>query len=154
NDDMPFDQFTIKQVAGDLLPNATLADRVATGLHRNTMLNEEGGIDPQEFRYYSMVDRVGTTGAAWLGLTLQCAQCHTHKFDPIPHREFYQIMAFLNNADEPDLDLPEKSVEERYQNNLSEAAKLLAALPNKFPAATNVQPVLSSSEHLEKRHAE
>ncbi len=133
NADMPFDQFTIKQVAGDLLPNATLADRVATGLHRNTMLNEEGGIDPQEFRYYSMVDRVTTTGAAWLGLTMQCVQCHTHKFDPIPHREFYQMMAFLNNADEPDLDLPDKAVDERHQKNFAEAAKLLAGLEDKWP---------------------
>ena len=77
NDDMPFDQFTIKQVAGDMLPNATIDDIVATGFHRNTMINEEGGIDPQEFRFYANVDRVGTTGAVWLGLTLACANA-TH----------------------------------------------------------------------------
>ncbi|HMF27423.1 MAG TPA: DUF1549 domain-containing protein, partial [Candidatus Cybelea sp.] len=83
NDDMPFDRFTIEQIAGDLLPNATISQRVATGFHRNTMLNEEGGIDPLEFRYYAMTDRTAATGTVWLGLTVGCAQCHTHKFDPI-----------------------------------------------------------------------
>ena len=73
NDDMPFDQFTIDQLAGDMLPNATQSQRIATGFHRNTMVNEEGGIDPQEFRFNSIVDRVGTTGAVWLGLTIGCA---------------------------------------------------------------------------------
>ena len=106
NADMPFDQFTIEQLAGDMLPNATRDQRVATGFHRNTMLNEEGGIDPLEFRFHAMTDRVATTGTIWLGLTVGCAQCHTHKYDPITHREYYQLMAFLNNADEPDLDLP------------------------------------------------
>ena len=105
NADMPFDQFTIKQLAGDLLPGATLDDRVATGFHRNTMLNEEGGIDPLEYRYYAIVDRMGTTGATWLGLTIQCAQCHTHKYDPITHKEYYQLMAFLDNTEEPELDV-------------------------------------------------
>ena len=75
NAGMPFDQFSIEQIAGDLLPNATREQRVATGFHRNTMLNEEGGIDPLEFRFLAMTDRVGTTGATWLGLTVQCAQC-------------------------------------------------------------------------------
>ena len=87
NDGMPFDEFTIEQVAGDLLPNATREQRIATGFNRNTMLNEEGGIDPLEFRYLAMVDRVSTAGTTWLGLTVGCAQCHTHKYDPIPHRE-------------------------------------------------------------------
>src|SRR5207253_4723335 len=99
NDDMPFDRFTVEQLAGDLLPNATQDQKVATSFHRNTMLNEEGGIDPLEFRFYAMTDRVATTATVWLGLTLGCAQCHTHKFDPIPHRAYYQFMAFLNNAD-------------------------------------------------------
>ena len=105
NDNMPFDQFTIKQIAGDMLPQATEADRVATGFHRNTMLNEEGGIDPLEFRYHAMTDRVATTGTTWLGLTTGCAQCHDHKYDPISHREYYGLMAFLNNADEVELPL-------------------------------------------------
>ena len=106
NTDEPFDQFTIEQLAGDLLPNATRAQIIATGFHRNTMLNEEGGIDPLEFRFHAMTDRVATTGVTWMGLTVGCAQCHTHKFDPIQHREYYQMMAFLNNADEPEFDLP------------------------------------------------
>ena len=91
NADMPFDQFTIEQLAGDMLPDAGVSQKIATGFHRNTMLNEEGGIDPLEFRFYAMTDRVATTGTVWLGLTLGCAQCHTHKFDPIPHREYYQL---------------------------------------------------------------
>jgi len=102
NEDMPFDRFTIEQIAGDMIPNATQAQRVATGFHRNTMVNEEGGIDPLEFRFYAMVDRVNTTATTWLGLTLGCAQCHTHKFDPVPHRSYYEMMSFMNNAAEPE----------------------------------------------------
>jgi len=105
NDNMPFDEFTVKQIAGDMLPNATEGDRIATGFHRNTMLNEEGGIDPLEFRFYAMTDRVATTGTTWLGLTTGCAQCHDHKYDPISHREYFGMMAFLNNADEVELPL-------------------------------------------------
>ncbi len=133
NADMPFDQFTIEQIAGDMLANASRDQRIATGFHRNTMLNEEGGIDPLEFRFHAMTDRVGTTGATWLGLTVGCAQCHTHKYDPISHREYYQMMAFLNNVDEPDLDLPEVGFDKQRQANLEKAAKLLGDLPNKFP---------------------
>jgi hypothetical protein len=133
NRDLPFDQFTVEQLAGDLLPDATLAQRVATGFHRNSMLNEEGGIDPLEFRFYAMVDRVNTTGTAWLGLTVGCAQCHTHKYDPITQREFYQALAFLNNADEPDLDLPRPELDEQHRQDLRRAADLLADLPKQFP---------------------
>lgn len=103
NSDMPFDQFTIRQLAGDLIPAATDRDRVATGFHRNTQINQEGGIDPEQFRIDSVFDRVGTTGTVWLGLTVGCAQCHDHKFDPISQREFYQLFAFFNNQDEPTL---------------------------------------------------
>ena len=144
NDDLPFDQFTIHQLAGDLLPpdprRQTLDPVVATGFHRNTMLNEEGGIDPLEFRFYAMVDRVATTGTTWLGLTTGCAQCHTHKFDPIPHTEFYSLMAFLNNADEPDLDLPNPALAEQHRKNLERAAQLLADLPGKFPPSKPTAP--------------
>jgi hypothetical protein len=111
NDDMPFDQFSIKQLAGDMLPNATPDDLIATGFHRNTMLNEEGGIDPNEYRFYAMVDRVGVTGTAWMGLTLNCCQCHTHKYDPILHTEYYSVMALLNNADEPTYHIPTPDIE-------------------------------------------
>ena len=133
NADMPFDQFSIEQLAGDMLPGATLAQRIATGFHRNTMLNEEGGIDPLEFRFHAMTDRVATTGATWLGLTMQCTQCHTHKFDPITHTEYYGMMAFLNNADEPDLDLPNEALAAKHQANLQKAAALLKELPSKWP---------------------
>ena len=106
NRDMPFDRFTIEQIAGDLLPDATLDQRIATGFHRNTMINEEGGIDIEEFRFAAIIDRVNTTGTVWLGLTVGCAQCHTHKYDPISQREYYRLIAFLNNADEPEIEVP------------------------------------------------
>ena len=103
NKDMPYDQFTIEQLAGDMLPNATQDQKIATGFHRNTQLNEEGGIDPLEFRFYAAVDRVATTGTVWMGLTTGCAQCHTHKYDPITHDEYFGLMSLLDNVEEPDL---------------------------------------------------
>ena len=121
NAGMTFDQFTIEQIAGDMLPNATPAQRVATGFHRNTMLNEEGGIDPLEFRFYAMTDRVATTGTTWLGLTTGCAQCHTHKYDPITHRQYYELMAFMNNTNEPELDIPDAKLDKSYADNLARA---------------------------------
>ena len=133
NSGMPFDQFSIEQIAGDLLPNATLDQRVATGFHRNTMLNEEGGIDPLEFRFLAMVDRVMTTGTTWLGLTVQCAQCHTHKYDPITHREYFEFMASMNNADEPEMGLPPPGFAAQEKARAEKLAKLLAELPDKFP---------------------
>jgi hypothetical protein len=139
NADQPFDQFTIEQLAGDLLPKATREQIVATGFHRNTMLNEEGGIDPLEFRFHAMTDRVATTGVTWLGLTVGCAQCHTHKFDPIPHREYYQMMAFLDNADEPDLDLPPPDAAAQRRTREEKITKLLAALPGKWPAGSSAE---------------
>jgi hypothetical protein len=151
NADLPFDQFTLKQIAGDLLPYVTRDDLVATGFHRNSMLNEEGGIDPLEFRFYAMVDRVGVTGTTWLGLTLQCVQCHSHKFDPIPHREFYQLMAFLNNADEPELDLPAPDYLAQRRAHEEKLARLIAALADRFPPDTNAVPPLPPKEHLEQK---
>src|SRR6516162_8535248 len=106
NRDLPFDQFTIEQLASDLIPHSTLEQKIASGFHRNTLMNEEGGIDLEQFRVESVVDRVNTTGSVFLGLTIGCAQCHDHKFDPISQREYYQLFAFFNNVDEPTLDLP------------------------------------------------
>ena len=103
NADMPFNQFTIEQLAGDLLPGASVSQQVATGFHRNTQINQEGGIDREQFRVDSVFDRVATTGTVWLGLTIGCAQCHDHKFDPIEQKEFYRLFAFLNNQDEPNI---------------------------------------------------
>ena len=100
NDDLPFDRFTIEQLAGDLLPKPTKSQIIATAFHRNTLINEEGGSKPDQFRVEAVIDRTNTTGAVWLGLTVGCAQCHTHKFDPITQREFYQLTAFFNSGED------------------------------------------------------
>jgi hypothetical protein len=100
NDNLPFDQFTIEQLAGDLLPNATVQQRIATGFHRNHMMNEEGGIIPEEFLAEYTADRVETTAAVWLGQTFNCARCHDHKFDPFTQRDFYGLKAFFHNVSE------------------------------------------------------
>ena len=107
NKDMPFDQFVIEQIAGDLLPDPTEAQLIATGFHRNTMINQEGGIDFEQYRVEAVVDRVSTTGVAFLGLTVGCARCHDHKFDPISQREFYQFYSFFNNVDELGGNIPD-----------------------------------------------
>jgi len=106
NRDLPFDQFTIEQLAGDLLPNATLEQKVATGFHRNTLTNKEGGADQEEFRVAAVIDRVSTTSTVWLGLTVGCAQCHSHKYDPIAMHEFYGMFAFFNQGQEIDIPAP------------------------------------------------
>ena len=100
NRDLHFDRFVIEQIAGDLLPNPTKQQLVATGFHRNTLLNLEGGVDFEQYRVEAVVDRVDVTGMALLGLTLGCARCHDHKYDPISQREFYQLFAFFNSIDE------------------------------------------------------
>ena len=100
NENMPFDQFTIEQLAGDMLPNATLDQKIATAFNRNHSLNAEGGIVPEEFLVEYAVDRVATTSTVWLGLTMGCARCHDHKFDPLQQKEFYEFSAFFNNINE------------------------------------------------------
>jgi hypothetical protein len=101
NSNMPFDRFTIEQLAGDLLPQPTLEQRIATGFHRNTRFNEEGGVDPEEFVVRYNVDRTNTLGQVWLGLTLGCAECHNHKYDPISQKEYYQLYAYFTGIKEP-----------------------------------------------------
>jgi hypothetical protein len=114
---MPFDRFTIEQLAGDLLPSATIDERVATGFHRNTMINTEGGVDPEEYRIYALIDRVNTTATVWLGTTLGCCQCHSHKYDPLKQKEYYEFMAFFNNTADsgsspaPELEVPTPAVD-------------------------------------------
>jgi len=97
-DDIPFNQFTIEQLAGDLLPNPTKSQLVATGFHRNTMINQEGGVKPDQYRHEAIIDRVNTTGAVWMGLTIGCAQCHSHKFDPVTHDDYYRLYGFFNRC--------------------------------------------------------
>ncbi len=98
NNDLPFDQFTIEQLAGDMLPNPTNDQLIATGFHRNTLINQEGGIDPEEARFEILVDRVNTTPTVWLGSTMGCAQCHNHKYDPISQKDYYKMYAFYNSS--------------------------------------------------------
>ena len=153
NADMPFDQFTIEQIAGDMLPGATESQRIATGFHRNTMLNEEGGIDPVEVRCQTLVDRVNTTATVWLGSTLGCAQCHNHKYDPITQRDYYRMLAFFENveytiagqaggdrfADEPQISLPTAEQETRAQGVAGDLDKLNASLRAESPARAAAQ---------------
>ena len=106
NRDMPFDEFTIEQLAGDLLPNRTTDMLVATGFNRNTLTNREGGTDPEQFRDEQVLDRAATLGTVWLGLTVGCAQCHDHKYDPISQKEFYQLTAFFNTQEEVNVPAP------------------------------------------------
>ncbi len=115
NRDQAFDQFSIEQLAGDLLPKPTLPQKIATGFHRNTMLNTEAGVDKELYRTKEVVDRVSATGTVWLGLTVACAECHDHKHDPITQAEFYQLYAFFNNADEKHISAPLPGALENYK---------------------------------------
>src|SRR5262245_30871785 len=104
NTNKPFDQFTVEQLAGDLLPNATIAQKIASGFNRNHMINFEGGAIPEEYHTAYIVDRVNTTATVWLGLSIACAQCHDHKYDPITQRDYYRLFAFFYNVPESGLD--------------------------------------------------
>ncbi|HVR34355.1 MAG TPA: DUF1549 domain-containing protein, partial [Methylomirabilota bacterium] len=145
NADMPFDRFTIEQLAGDLLPGATRDQKVATGFHRNTQTNTEGGTDDEEFRHAAVVDRVDTTMTVWMGTTFACAQCHDHKYDPISMKEYYRLYGFFNQTadeDQPDdrpvLELPTPGEERR----MAELNSRLADLEGEYHAET---PVLETS---------
>ncbi|MGI8966312.1 MAG: PSD1 and planctomycete cytochrome C domain-containing protein [Limisphaerales bacterium] len=137
NRDLPFDEFTIDQIAGDLLPNATIETKTATGFLRNSMLNEEGGIDPEQFRIEGIIDRMDAMSKAFLGLTVACAQCHNHKFDPISQKEYYQLFAFLNNDDEPEMEVPDKNQKKKraaIQKKIAELEDELMAKNSDVPA--------------------
>lgn len=131
NADLPFDEFTIRQLAGDMLEDPSQDELVATGFHRNTLVNQEGGTDREQFRNEAVVDRVNTTGAVWLGLTVGCAQCHTHKYDPLTHREYYQLFAFFNSGQDVNSVTPSISVA------TTEQQKTLAELDLKIKACTD-----------------
>ena len=139
NRDLPFDQFVIEQIAGDLLPAARTDQIVATGFHRNTMVNEEGGTDDEQFRVEAVVDRVATTGVAFLGLTLGCARCHDHKYDPISQREFYELFAIFNNADEPQLSLPTSEQAEQLRKAEAEIKEVQQQLAEIDAVSSNRQ---------------
>jgi hypothetical protein len=132
NADVPYDQFTIEQIAGDMLPEASMEQRLAVGFHRNTLHNTEGGIDPEEDRVKKTVDRTNTLGAVWLGLTVGCAQCHSHKYDPLTHREYYSLFAFFNNIEEKDIENPTAAqaavLAKQRQTHSSKQAELEAAV--------------------------
>src|SRR5262249_10503949 len=100
NDDIPFDQFTIRLLAGDLLPDTTIEDKIASGFNRNHLLNGEGGAIPEEQRWVNPVDPIDTTSTTWLGLTMACAQCHDHKFDPITQKDYYSLLDAFNRVPE------------------------------------------------------
>ena len=110
NANMPFDRFTIEQIAGDMLPKPTLEQRIATGFNRNHRGNSEGGVIPEEYAVEYVVDRVDTTSTVWLGLAVGCARCHDHKYDPLTQKEFYRLFAYFNNV-------PEKGKAIKYGNS-------------------------------------
>ncbi|MDQ3012565.1 MAG: PSD1 and planctomycete cytochrome C domain-containing protein, partial [Acidobacteriota bacterium] len=153
NADMPFDQFTIEQIAGDMLSQPTIDQKIASGFHRNTLLNQEGGTDPEEQHYEVLVDRVNTTASVWLGSTLGCAQCHNHKYDPFPQRDYYRMYAIFDNADyqirgaakferqiwEPQLELPTPEQEMKRKAINDEIAKLETTLKTQTSALDAAQ---------------
>ncbi len=136
NDDMPFDQFTIEQIAGDLIENASPSQKLATAFHRQTLTNTEGGTDQEEFRCAAIFDRVETIGTVWLGLTIGCARCHSHKYDPIMQREYYELFAFFNNGDEVTMEIPSSpEAQARYETEYAQWKQELAKLQTPYQAA-------------------
>ncbi len=160
NQNMPFDQFTIEQLAGDMLPKPSDETRakeqlIATGFHRNTLINQEGGIDPEEARFEILVDRVNTTATVWLGSTMGCAQCHNHKYDPFSQKDYYKLYAFFNSAQyeygyqgggeetrwvkEPILDLPSPEQEARRKVLEAEIKQIETKLKTQTPELDSAQ---------------
>lgn len=146
NDDIPLDQMTIEQLAGDLLPNATQDQLVATAFHRNTMCNDEGGTDDEEFRSIAVKDRVDTTMQVWMGLTAGCAKCHSHKYDPISHSEYYSLYAIFNQTqdadrydDSPTLELLTKDFEDERKSANDRITTLRVQLSESEAAAAKTE---------------
>ena len=153
NSNKPFDQFTIEQLAGDLVPEASIQQKVASGFHRNVMTSDEGGLIDAEYRNLYVVDRIATTGVTWLGMTVACAQCHDHKYDPITQADFYKLYAFFNNVPEngkdgvrdrnpmPYLRIISESEEEQlalHERNLIDANRKLSELTKELPEKQQV----------------
>jgi mono/diheme cytochrome c family protein len=152
NSDMPFDRFTIEQLAGDMLPDATRDQVLATAFHRNTMTNDEGGTDDEEFRVAAVIDRANTTMEVWQGLTMACAQCHTHKYDPITQTEYYRFFALLNNTEDADRSPEEpflRIISEEQERELGDAERALADVGARLAAATKAVPEESYLRTLE-----
>ncbi len=143
NADMPFDEFTLKQLAGDLLPEPTADDLIATLFHRNTQTNDEGGTDDEEFRVAAVIDRINTTWTVWMGTTFGCVQCHSHPYDPFRHEEFYQFMAMLNNTADHDLsnDYPTLTYPENKDKQELETAVALTRAHNELREQLNREGV-------------
>ncbi|MFN7139930.1 MAG: DUF1549 domain-containing protein, partial [Limisphaerales bacterium] len=133
NQDLPYDRFVIEQIAGDLLPNPTQDQIVATGFLRNSMQNEEGGVDPEQFRMDAMFDRMDAIGKSMLGLTIQCAQCHNHKYDPISQEEYYRMFAFLNNDHEASQVVYQAEQQIKVSNLRREMGEIERGLQERFP---------------------
>jgi mono/diheme cytochrome c family protein len=133
NRDLPYDRFVIEQIAGDLLPGATQEQVVATGYLRNSMINEEGGIDPEQFRMEAMFDRMDAIGKGVLGLTIQCAQCHSHKFDPLTQTDYYRLFAFLNNSHEANVTVYTPMEQARRADLFRQIAAIEADLKHRHP---------------------
>lgn len=154
---MPFDRFTVEQIAGDLLPNATLGQKIATGFHRNHRTNAEGGIVEEEFRVEYVADRVETTSTVWLGLTMGCTRCHDHKYDPLKQRDFYSMFAFFNNVPERGLVYNFGNDEPMIKAPTPEMAKRLAVLDSNLAAANRTwatwQPKLAQEQKLWEKTA-
>ncbi len=163
NQDMSFKQFTIEQIAGDMLPHPAQDQLIATGFHRNTMLNQEGGVDPEEYYWYELVDRANTTAAVWLGSTIGCAQCHNHKYDPFTQKDYYRFLAFFSNthyeigggsdehfAKEPQLELPTSEQAATNKALRAEIAKVHEVLATGTPELAQAQ----SAWELELRNRE
>jgi hypothetical protein len=139
NADMPFDQFTIEQLAGDLLPDATPLQRLATAFHRQTLTNTEGGTDQEQFRIEACFDRTETTGTVWLGLTVGCARCHTHKYDAIMQREYYQLFSFFNNGEEQTTVVPKSDADvAAFAQARAEYDQRIGQLESQLKAATEL----------------
>ncbi|MBV8550568.1 MAG: DUF1553 domain-containing protein [Acidobacteriaceae bacterium] len=164
NEDMSFRDFTIDQIAGDMLPNPTPDQLIATGFNRNSMLNQEGGIDIEEYYWYSLVDRVNTTASVWLGTTLGCAQCHNHKFDPFTQKDYYRFLAFYGNAEykdagngdhwtqEPELELPTPEQKQRSAELRAEIGRLQTVLDTQTPELDAAEKVWENDLRGAEKH--